>query len=192
MITAHRLLGGAEAANTDLVTLRKNPRPLTSLKVYENGRVVIVTSGSSLMIGITEKPNATPLRDVSYSWREVQCPEWITCLDVQIKHPGKGLKKTKLTKSASQGAINIAVGGLKGSIFIFDDLLRKLEEAERQSNKGANIISQRKHWHRNAVLSVKWSTDGTYRTIYCMEISLFSRELYRIWRFGDRTANLAT
>ena len=192
MMTAHRLLGGAEAANTDLVTLRKNSGPLTSLKIYENGRVIVATSGSLLLVGSTEKPNVTPLREVSYTWREVQCPEWITSLDIQIKHPDKGLKKGKLTPSALQGAVNIAVGGLKGAIFIYDDLLRELKKAERQSNKGANIISQRKHWHRNAVLSVKWSADGAYPTSCYMETRLLIRELYHIWRFGDCTADLAT
>ena len=163
MITAHRLLGGSDAANTDLVTLRKYPEPLTSLRVYEGGRVIVATSGSCLMIGTTEKPNATPLRNVSYTWREVQCPEWITSIDVQIKHVGKGAKKTKQGKSTFQGAVHIVLGGLKGAIFMYEDLLRTLVEAERHSNKAANITSQRKHWHRNAVLSVKWSADGTYR-----------------------------
>ncbi len=168
MITAHRLTGGADTAKTDLGTLRKNPQPLTFLKVYENGRIIVATSGSNLIIGCTEKPDATQLRDLSYTWREVECPEWITSIDVQIKHSGKSLKKAKMTNSPSQGAVDIVLGGLKGSVFIYDDLLRKLKEAERQPrlDKAANITSQHKHWHRNAVLSVKWSADGTYRAIY--------------------------
>lgn len=163
MITAHRLIGGADAAKTDLGTLRKYPKPLTFLKVYENGRVVIATSGSSLMIGAIEKSDATPLRDLSYTWRDIECPEWITSIDIQIKHSEKSLKRAKLAKSTSQGAVNVVIGGLKGSIFVYDDLLRKLKEAERHSkmDKAASVSSQRMHWHRNAVLSVKWSTDGT-------------------------------
>ena len=168
MITAHRLLGGPDAANTDLGTLRKYPQSLTSLKVFENGRIIVATSGSYLMIGTTEKPNTTPLRDVSYIWREVECPEWITSIDVQIKHADKSSKRTKLAKTTAQSAVNIVVGGLKGSIFIYDDLLRKLKDAERnsKSDKAVNIISQRKHWHRKAVLSVKWSLDGMYLAIH--------------------------
>ena len=165
MITAHRLLGGSDAAKTDLVTLRKYPEPLTSLKVLENGRVIVATSGLCLMIGTTEEPNATPLRNVGYTWREFQCPEWISSIDVQIKQPGKVAKKAKQTRQRFQGAVNIVLGGLKGAIFMYDDLLKKLVEAERHSNQAANITSQRKHWHRNAVLSVKWSADGTHSTI---------------------------
>ena len=169
MITAHRLLGGSDATNTDLVTLRKYPESLDSLKVYENGRVIVATSGSCLMIGTTEKPNATPLRDVSYTWREVQSIEWITSIDVQLKRFDKASKKAKQVKRTSHLSVNIALGGLKGAIFMYDDLLRKLVDAERNSNKVANITSQRKHWHRNAVLSVKWSADGTYPTVQYME-----------------------
>ena len=168
MITAHRLIGGTDAAKTDLGTLWKYTQPLTSLKIFDNGRVIVATSGSYLMVGTTEKPNATPLREVSYSWREVECPEWITSIDVQVKYPNQPSKKTKLPHPTSQAAVNIVLGGLKGAIFVYYDLLKKIKEAERRllSDKGSNIISHRKHWHRNAVLSVKWSVDGTCLFIY--------------------------
>ena len=166
MITAHRLFGGMEARKTELGTLRKCPQPLTSLKVFDNGRVIVATSGAYLMFGTTEMPDTSPLKDVTYTWREIECPEWITSCDIQIKHPDVALKKAKPAKSF-YGALNVVLGGLKGSIFIYHDLLTTIKEAERRpgANKGSDVISHRKHWHRNAVLSVKWSADGMCRII---------------------------
>lgn len=161
-LTVHRLLGGSEASKTDLGTLLKYPEPLTFVKILDNGRIIVVTSGSRVIIGTCDRPNPDSLKDLSYVWREVECPEWITCIDVQTRLYDKNTKRPKQSKNASHGAVDIVVGTLRGKIIIYDDLLENLNRIERgaKTRKVDGVSSRRLHWHRSAVLALKWSMDG--------------------------------
>lgn len=166
MITAHRLFGGRDAVKTEVATLRKVSEPLRSLKILENGRLVLASFGSCLTIGTTENTNPISLKDLRYVWRDLQCPEWIASLDARIMDrevPLKNWKKSKFRQSAiGDRVVDIVVGGLKGSIFIYQDLLEQLALRESQINpeRKGDLSSRKLHWHRTAVLSVKWSLDG--------------------------------
>lgn len=163
MITAHRLRIGDK---TELHTLLKSTTPITHFKVSEGGKYIVASAGQRLMVGITSEPNPPVLRDISYSWREMECSEYITSLDARLNNENAGVPDAKPSKSASSGSrnprpLNIAVGGLKGSIFVYPDLLGKLIRKEKKPNASAPV-AQRLHWHRNGVGAVKWSMDGMY------------------------------
>lgn len=166
MITAHRLFGGRDAMKTEVATLRKVSEPLRSLKILENGRLVLASFGSCLTIGTTENTNPDSLKNLRYMWRDLQCPEWIASLDARITDrelPSKSSRKSKPKQSAIvDRVVDIVIGGLKGSIFIYQDLLEQLALREHQINqeKKGDLSSRKLHWHRTAVLSVKWSLDG--------------------------------
>ncbi|KAL9043413.1 MAG: hypothetical protein Q9214_003400 [Letrouitia sp. 1 TL-2023] len=166
MITAHRLFGGRDAVKTEVTTLRKIGEPLRSLKILENGRLVLASFGSCLTIGTTENTDPVSLKDLRYVWWDIQCPEWIASLDARITDrelPSKISKKSKFRKSAiADRVVDIVIGGLKGSIFIYQDLLEQLALRESQTNqeRKGDLSSRKLHWHRTAVLSVKWSIDG--------------------------------
>ncbi len=161
LISAHRLNSGEHATMTDVKTLLRHQGPLSSLRILAGGRFVVATSGSQLVIGNTTKPNPPLLQDLSYTWRIVECPEWITCIDVRISHPERIDKPSKGGRRRIE-ALDIAVGGLKGSIHVYDNLLGKLIRTEQPTSKELleDIKSRRLHWHRNVVLSLKWSLDG--------------------------------
>ncbi|KAL8692499.1 MAG: hypothetical protein Q9218_002502 [Villophora microphyllina] len=75
------------------------------------------------------------------------------------------ISKTKRSGKISQNyRMDTVIGGLQGSLHIYDDLLNKLVRMESNTEKPAtnDLTSRQKHWHRNAVLSVKWSHDGNY------------------------------
>ena len=160
-ISAHRLQSGEHAAKTDVKTLLRHQDPLSSLRILAGGRFVVAASGSLLMIGHTTKPNPSMLQELSYTWRIVECPEWITCIDARISHIERVEKPSKGGTRRFE-ALDIAVGGLKGSIHVYDNLLGKLIRTEQPTSKEVpeDIKSRRLHWHRNAVLSLKWSLDG--------------------------------
>lgn len=102
------------------------------------------------------------LRDISYVWRVVECPEWVAGFDVRIRHRMSQNQAEK--KGMVSEAVDIAIGGLKGSIHIYEDLLNKLIINERPTSKDSSkdITPRRLHWHRNSVLTIKWSLDGKY------------------------------
>lgn len=165
MLTVHRLLGGSEASKTDLGTLLKYSEPLTCIKILDSGRIIVVASGQRLMVGSCERPNPDSLKDVSYVWRDVDCPEWITSVDVRMRPYDN--KKPKVSRTAFHGAIDVAVGTLKGKIIVYDDMLGNLLRIENsiKGSQGNGANCRFLHWHRTAVLALKWSADGTFATI---------------------------
>lgn len=163
MITAHRLMAGENASESDIRTLLKYEEPINSLRILEAGKLIVASSGHKLLIGSTESPDQPTLKEVSYIWREITCSEWITSIDTRLRPVSNSSKKEKGTKAAISGAVDIVVGGLKGAMFIYEDLLGRLILKESKSTAGAedNLTPRKLHWHRNAVSSVKWSVDGT-------------------------------
>ena len=161
MITAHRLMRGESTSKSDLGTLLKYEEPISSLQVFEEGKVIVATSGQKVLIGSTEDPDKPALKNVSYIWREITCSEWITSIDTRIRpadNSTKNIRPSKVTTSA----VDVVVGGLKGAMFIYEDLLGRLISKENSSKSGVedNMTPRKLHWHRNAVSSVKWSADG--------------------------------
>ncbi|KAL8938410.1 MAG: hypothetical protein Q9211_003213 [Gyalolechia sp. 1 TL-2023] len=163
-ISAHRL--NHRAKNSEVVTLRKSKEPITSFKVVEHGKVIIATSGSILTLGVAERSEGTSLNDLTYTWRGIECPEWISCFDVRMVD-AENSKSGKSGKPPQLPRTDIVTGGLKGSLHVYDDLLRQLVRKEKKSSKGsaADWTPRKLHWHRNTVLSVKWSRDGGLETV---------------------------
>ena len=175
MITAHRLRTGDK---TELQTLFRSSEPITHLKALDGGRAIIASAGQKLIIGNTAEPSPVALKKLSYTWREFECSEWITSLDAWVDQeppisnpitPRVTYPPPKIARS-----ISVAAGGLKGSIFVYQDLLRKLERMERASNLTLPA-TRRLHWHRNAVGAVKWSMDGMSSLALGSDICLYSR-----------------
>ncbi|KAL2039315.1 hypothetical protein N7G274_007983 [Stereocaulon virgatum] len=159
LLSAHRLARVDDATNSDAATLLKYDEPISSIKVLERGRVIVAASRAQLIIGYCKNPITPDLRDLSYTWRIVECPEWIAGFDVRTRH--RMVQNQAEKKGMVSEAIDVAIGGLKGSIYIYEDLLNQLIHRERRKDS-IDIISRRLHWHRNSVLTIKWSLDGNY------------------------------
>ncbi|KAL8733011.1 MAG: hypothetical protein Q9166_002409 [cf. Caloplaca sp. 2 TL-2023] len=168
-ISAHRLETSEEgtseeASRSEVVTLRESQEPITSFKVVEGGKIILATSGSVLTIGHTDHPHRPALDNVSYIWRDVECPEWISSFDIRIVPPDTSSKHHGSRTNPPIARTDIVIGGLKGPLHVYNDLLMQLVRKEKGLHKNANVdlTSRKQHWHRNAVLSVKWSRDGNY------------------------------
>lgn len=161
LLSVHCLAGGEDGAKTDVKTLLTNQQALSSVKVLENGRVIVATSGSQLMFGSSDELAPSTLKDISYTWRIIECPEFIVSTDIRVRPSEKIQKMSKEVRSKAN-SFDIAVGGLKGPIHIYEDLLRKIIKRDRRASKGSSVdvTPRRLHWHRNAVHAVKWSADG--------------------------------
>ena len=132
------------------------------MKVMDGGKIIIVTSGPRLLIGSTSLPQPSRLKELAVVWREFECPEWISSLDVRVVSQEAASKKAKKDSINQVPRLDIAVGGLKGAIYVYEDLHRKLAEKKQHSKSGKSddIRGRKLHWHRNAILCLKWSADG--------------------------------
>ncbi|MCJ1288352.1 hypothetical protein MMC26_007707 [Xylographa opegraphella] len=163
LITAHHLRLGKGLHQTEAHTLYKSTEPISSFKVLESGSVVIASVGRCLILGNIASPQASALQNMKYTWREVTCPELITSFDVRI---GSGHKEavgggTSKASPQSPTCVNIATGGLRGSVYVYIDLLAYLVQKERKKNMPIPV-ARHLHWHRTGVGAVKWSADGNY------------------------------
>ena len=146
MITAHHL---PDHGTTSVKTLLRSPDPINFFKVVGGGSVVVASSGQLLLVGKLNGPSPPKVKEMVYTWREIRCPEHVTCLDVRLG-----------SASTTDPQVDIVVGGLLGAIFVYGDLLNGLISKERNRNAKTSS-AQKLHWHRNAVGAVKWSQDGT-------------------------------
>ncbi|MCJ1388675.1 hypothetical protein MMC18_001524 [Xylographa bjoerkii] len=163
MITAHHLRLGKDANQTEAHTLYKSTEPISSLKVLGSGDVVVASAGSRLILGNIANSEDSVLKNVKYTWRELTCPEWITTIDVRMSGDQKEAVDggTMSASPTSSNSIDIVTGGLKGSVYVYRDLLAKLIQKERKKHLPPPI-AQHLHWHRTGVGAVKWSADGNY------------------------------
>lgn len=169
MVTAHKLVAGNQESGSELSTLCKSQEPITGLKVLEGGRTLVATSGKRLMIGLRNFLHQTPLASITYTWREITLPEYITCFDAQLpvtstQLHSAGSEKLKNRNVVSNPLVNIVVGNTKGELYVYKDLLDMLSQRERPDKvgKAAGLAASLQHWHREAVSTVKWSRDGKH------------------------------
>ena len=163
-VSAHLLRDSQDSNNREQQPLFTHDRILSSLRVLEDAAVIVMTSGEQLIIGNQTGPRKSGLDGMNYTWRIVTCHEWISSIDVRVKPSEAGKKDVPLRRPDSFVYTDIVVGGLKGGIRIYDDLLHELVRQEKSSkgDKSVDIRSRQLHWHRSAVLAVKWSRDGNY------------------------------
>lgn len=161
ILSAHRFHGKGEATKADTQTLFKHEDGLTGLQVLLGGKVIVTTSRHKLIIGTSDLPASEDIGDIKYVWRVVESPEWIRSFDVRSRLSDRTSKK-HVSKGGLLEAIDIVIGGLKGTIHVYEDLLQKLVRKENVVKGGSieSIASRNLHWHRNAVMTVKWSLDG--------------------------------
>ena len=154
----------ASGSNGDMQshTIFTQQQTLSSIRAVEHGKVIIAVSGAQLTLGVCTNTGVPNLSDMKHTWHTITCPEWITSLDVRTG--GDSNQKQKFGGLLALPSIDVVIGGLRGSIHIYQDLLNRLIDCETASQKGKTeeLTSRRLHWHRNAVLTVKWSSDGNY------------------------------
>lgn len=143
-------LDSSDASNGKVILEEKSLAPWT--KVLDHGRCLILFAGSKLYIGqASRRLNEDPPK---YVWREVSVPIDIVSIDARSHSLSSGTNKKRV-------AVDVVVGCRNGSILIYDNILFRLMNKEKNPREG-DIVSRRFHWHRKEVLTVKWSLDGNY------------------------------
>lgn len=146
-------------------SIYESTQPLQGFKLVADGQYIIATQDKAVIIGEAKHSTQATVNESSYVWREVAMTDPITCFDVHIvaksKQPTKKSKQAKPVASAEH-VLDLAIGGLKGQIFIYEDFFGKLVESEssKATTDRPSLTPRIIHWHREAVSSLKWSLDG--------------------------------
>ncbi len=145
------LQGSSAEIIADKVVLEEN-QLASWIQVFDQGRCLVLYAYNKLFLGQAIRRPEDPA--AQYTWREIAVPRRITSIDARSHSSSSGTKKKHL-------AIDIVIGCQDGSILIYDDILFRLINKEKNPSED-DIVSRRLHWHRNEVLTVKWSIDGNY------------------------------
>ncbi|KAK2802522.1 hypothetical protein FQN50_007328 [Emmonsiellopsis sp. PD_5] len=150
--------GGSSAPKPDQPkkVIREFSGAAKDIKVAAGGKIIVVINHERLLLGYTSKCTSDTLQSLKYTWLEVTLPISATCSDLRERpSPAQSSLPTS-------GIIDLVLGEKNGSILIYHDLLNSLLRAEKGADSGSSLITNRLHWHRNTVKTVKWSKDGNY------------------------------
>ena len=166
LIEQHTPGRGKESGKLKSQRLLEVARPLRMVQVLAEGDIIITAYNGGLYVGELRKQSLNSSHNAVYTWREVSCMEPLTCFDARYRcsETVSFSKKKKSAKREATGSLDLAIGGVRGTIIVLRDFLRKLkvEKDERKNlTTSSDLLSPRiLHWHREAVGSVKWSQDG--------------------------------
>lgn len=165
-LAVHRLRSGSDAPETESKTIYSSSHQITQFRLVRDGQLVVATSGRRIIIGKLCNDSSPSLKSVKYLWRELVTTNSITTLDVRDPL-GKPTSMQRVRIESNPGeshevVIDVLVGHDKGVLNIYPDLLNKLVALEHKNPDEIvkAIAPRRMHWHREAVLSAKWSADG--------------------------------
>jgi NET1-associated nuclear protein 1 (U3 small nucleolar RNA-associated protein 17) len=166
VINVHALRTGAEASETELKHILKTSNPITGIQVHLEGKIVVVSTAKSVIVGKRIKFQKTAVQDFEYVWREFEMSDRITTFSSHVRLPDIG--KGKRPQADPRDHLDLAIGDSEGVIHLFEDILSSFAAVEKsQHNKiGKEVLGpeslrpKRLHWHREAVGAVKWSLDG--------------------------------
>ena len=125
-----------------------------SLRPVAGGRAIVAAAKEVLHVGILKTKKLTSWEELAYRFVSFDVPDIISTLDIRptIRMTKKGAVELQ--------DIDVAVGGARGAIYVYSNLLAHLPTEASGPSKVGLIQPRKHHWHRRAVHSVKWSGDG--------------------------------
>lgn len=191
-IQAHEMIADGNSVARTIYTSNEE---IQSVKAATDGSVIIASSGSRLLIGHLRSRDFSTLERVKYLFRVFESSDDIYSMDLRVT--SREIVKGTKQKQQTIPVIDVAVGDVKGSIFVHNDLLNNLILAEASDVEGQgsiNLMPRRLHWHQKCVDAVKWSRDGKtkFRSISSTYIANLHRQLYHLGRQRKRHGAMAT
>jgi hypothetical protein len=156
-ISFFEVLSHKEAFVPDLISLQSTSEPLQFLSVVCGRRFIFAASNTCVLVGVQSAHSTSRGSEDSedgrlYKWSTFDFKAEVSSFDVRVDKQYKSKNKEKV---ADQPDIcRLAIGSKLGSIFVYEDIINSLQQP-------GQLNRFELHWHRETVLSVKWSADGT-------------------------------
>lgn len=164
-ITANELAPPNGPIQTVARTIYSSTEKVNFLKTAREGSVVAAASGKRVLLGILRSDEYNTIDKIKYEFRVFESTDPISSLDIRVSD--RPVLKAQNTAPKRLPIVDVVVGDVKGAIFLHTDLWLNLGEFRKDKSKkvapGISLMPQKLHWHRQAVLTVKWSLDGMLR-----------------------------
>lgn len=126
------------------------------LRVANGGSVLVAAAGTTLVVGSLRQKSFSGVEELVYDFYSIELTDTVCCLSVRAAQKKSGSKK-KAPHDYNESFVDVAIGGTRGVISVYADLLSQLQGKSKKSLD----TPKKQHWHRKAVHSVAWSADGT-------------------------------
>ncbi|KAH8734906.1 WD40-repeat-containing domain protein [Ilyonectria robusta] len=143
-----------------VMAMKKPGNGLQLLELSEDGQVLVGAINDRLFMGVPSQEQPDALAALEYEFYSFDIPDLITALDVRVyTRPATSSKKAR---SEPAPVVDVIVGGARGSIYLYHDVLARSIALGKPGSDKEMIQAQKYHWHRKAVHALKWSRDGHY------------------------------
>lgn len=160
-ITANELAPPNGSIKTDARTIYTCKERIDFLQTANEGSVIVATSENRILVGTLKSTDFDAVAKIKYEFRILESADRISTFDLrvldrlEVKDIRKSIRKTPI--------VNVVVGDVRGSLFLYTDILAKLVMSQDGAlPSGWSLTPKKLHWHRQEVQSVKWSRDGTF------------------------------
>lgn len=137
------------------------------VRVASGGTTLVASSGNVLIVGALKQKNIRSVEDLVYDFYSINATDDVCCMSVRHTPKTSGSKK-KAAHDSNEFVVDVAIGCVRGGIFIYADLLTQLQG----KSKKAFDTPKKQHWHRKAVHSVAWSKDGKFGIVACQKTTV--------------------
>lgn len=153
-----------------LAALSHAGQKIHSLVAVNDSRVLLAATKSTLIVGVASGKFSS-FSDFSYTFYNFETNDIITCLDARVSTTTKPLtqsrramgEKPKTARNHNTPIVDVVIGGARGPIYFYNDLIAKLETMGGEDAE--TLLARKYHWHRRAVHAIKWSRDGMLTNI---------------------------
>ncbi|KAK4091925.1 hypothetical protein Purlil1_3764 [Purpureocillium lilacinum] len=157
-VVAYQGKTGTTTASKSLLALKKYGAGLQLLEASTDGQVLVGAFHDRLFLGVASQPGTGKLEDLQYEFYSFDIPDLITSLSLRVHKKSNSRK----AQTGFDKAVDVVAGGARGAIYVYSDVLSRLQAAGKSQAAKDGVQVQRLHWHRRAVHAVKWSRDGNY------------------------------
>ncbi|GAD99622.1 hypothetical protein PVAR5_8344 [Paecilomyces variotii No. 5] len=138
-------------------------RSVKHITLSNQGRVVIVSDGQHIFVGDRKAGALASPESFHYTWRELSLPVTATCFDIRESLPAEGSKVGGSKAKPAAPGVDLVLGDSSGAILIYQDVVNSLSRRENtQETEDRSLVFRKLHWHRGAVMALRWSRDGNY------------------------------
>lgn len=187
-ITAREL--GSDANEISSKIILNHDARITSVQVTADAMYVVGMTQLGLVVGRSSNPARK-----AYKWLDFRTGEPPACMALQAVQKLVESTESRVPKQKDV-IINVAVGGVKGCIYTYENLAESLSLSGKSSKSIADgvVPSVREmHWHREAVGTVAWSLDGENdSSVDAVKVTnQHDRQLFNLWWAGNSSGSLA-
>jgi len=155
-ITANELALPGSPIETAAKTIYSSKEQIQFLKTAKEGSVIVAHAGKTILVGSLRSNDYGTIDKMKYEFYVFGSSEWVSSLDVRVTD--RAQKISKNPKAKTYPVVDVVIGGVKGVIYLHNDLLQNL--ARPGTITAIELAPRKLHWHRQKVHTVKFSLDG--------------------------------